>query len=109
MRSSQPSSEPKLQPPGAGLPLYQRIVLKLWYGPVVSKRISLPACRQHYEGLTQNLNDDICECRPQHLALPVLVRPIPGLEDSSRYWFLNGVLELLMTGSKGMEVVILSL
>ncbi|NDF16075.1 hypothetical protein EB061_12280, partial [bacterium] len=39
----------------------------------------------------------------------VLVPSQPGLEDSSRYWSLNGVLEHLMIVSRSAEEIILSL
>lgn len=38
MKTSTETFEPKLKPPGAGLPLPQRILIKLWLSPVVSRR-----------------------------------------------------------------------
>jgi len=102
-------SMPKLQPPGAGLPFRQRVVLKLWIGPVVSKRTPRTECRETYERLTKKLIERVSSVPPELRSTKVLVDPIPGLEDSSRYWSLNGLLEHLLIVARGMESIILSL
>jgi hypothetical protein len=99
----------KLQPPGAGLPLAQRLVLKLWLGPVVSKRSSLAECRANYEGLTRKIIEKVAAVPAEKRTVKVLVKPIIGLEDSSRFWSLNDVLEHLTIVSTAIESGILSL
>ena len=106
--SNNSAPSPKLQPPGAGLPLPQRIFLRLWLGPIVSRRTSQAKSRAQYEHLTQKLVQ-VSEVPSQKRNTQILVNPIPGLEDSSRYWSLNQVLDHLLIVSRSMEGVILSL
>ncbi len=101
--------EPKLQPPGAGLPLLQRLFIRLIAGPILSK-VNTPAeNRIRYERLVQKIIELVSSVPVEKRSLKVLVDPIPGLEDSSRYWSLNEVLEHLLIVSKRMEFVILEL
>jgi hypothetical protein len=99
----------KLQPPGAGLPLSQRLVIKFWLGPVVSKRATLAESRANYEGLTRKIIEKVAGVPPVKRTVKVLVKPLVGLEDSSRFWSLNDVLEHLTIVSTAIEAGILSL
>lgn len=103
------SPPPKLQPPGAGLPLAQRVVLKLWFGPFVSRYTPPSESRKSYEAITRKLVDRVSDIPAETRKIKILVDPIPGLEDSSRYWSLNELLEHLLIVSKGVEKTILSL
>lgn len=100
---------PQLQAPGQGLPFLQKLFVRYWLGPIVSKKTPIYESRKTYEILTQKLIENIKKISEPERKIKILVKPIPGLEDSSRYWSLNGVLEHLMIVSKGMEAVILSL
>jgi len=102
-------TKPKLQPPGAGLPFPQRILLRYFVGPVVSKRVPLPECRKKYELITKKIIDQISKVPLEQRKVRILVDPIRGLEDSSRFWSLNEVLEHLLIVSKGIEAIILTL
>jgi hypothetical protein len=101
--------QPKLQPPGAGLPFVQRVLLRFWLGPVVSRRTPSDVVRQNYENLTRKIIEKIKNIPPEKRLVKVLVDPMPGLEDSSRYWSLNEVMEHLLIVSRGIESTILSL
>lgn len=80
-----PQREPHLAPPGAGLPkaelLLARILfaLRLWTGSrrLFDERFALE--RERIRAL-------IRECDAKTGSRRLLVRRIPGLEDSSRYW-----------------------
>jgi len=109
MKQNTEPTEPKLQPPGAGLPLIQRLMLRFFVGPVVSKRVPPAVSRARYESLNRKLIDRIAEIPAEKRAIRVLVDPMAGLEDSSRYWSLNGILEHLLIVSSSIEGVILSL
>jgi hypothetical protein len=100
---------PRLQPPGAGLPIAERLFLRLWLAPVVSKRIPRSESRAVFERLSQKLIDQVAAIPAEKRNLPILVDPIRGLEDSSRYWSLNGVLEHLLIVTRSMESIILGL
>lgn len=101
--------EPKLQKPGAGLPLIQKIVLRLIIGPFQTKKTPWEVSRARYEKLTGNILK-VAESIPlEKRKIKVLVDPIVGLEDSSRYWSVDMLLEHLMIVSKHMEGIILQL
>lgn len=99
----------KLQAPGAGLPLSQKIAIKLWLGPFVSKRTAPADCRRMFEGLSHKIADRYRSIKPEMRDVKVLVDPIPGLEDSSRNWSANELLEHLMIVNTAAETVILTL
>jgi hypothetical protein len=109
MNTTTEKNIPKLQPPGAGLPLPQLLVVKFWYGAIVSKRTPRKESRATYERMTAKLIALASSLTPEQRATKVLVDPMPGLEDSSRFWSINGVLEHLMIVASGMERAILSL
>jgi len=77
---------PHLQPPGAGLPFIPRIYLR-WFGRRVlrwkyswdSAPIAIGATAERLYRAVANLPADV-------LQRPALVPPMPGIEDSSRYW-----------------------
>ena len=103
------NSSVKLAPPGAGLPFAERLFARWLAGPVLSKIVPLDQARADYERHTNTVLS-IAHAMPLELRnQPVLIRPIGGLEDSSRNWSMNGVLEHLLTVSKAVEGVILSL
>jgi hypothetical protein len=85
------------------------IAIRVWFGPVVSRRTSLATSRENYEALVAKLIERVGATPVEKRAMRVLVDPINGLEDSSRYWSLNEVLEHLLIVSRAMEKVILSL
>ena len=109
MKSRLNQEEPKLQAPGAGLPLSQKLFLKLWVGPIISKFSAKKKNRENYERLAQKIIEKVSKIPLEKRSIRVLVNPMPGLEDSSRFWSLNGVLEHLLIVSKSMEYVIVSL
>jgi hypothetical protein len=109
MKSTQDSAAPRLQPPGAGVPLPVLLVLKLWYGAVVSKRAKREDCRKTYETLVQKLIATVEKVPADLRNHKILIDPIAGIEDSSRYWSLHEVLEHLMIVGHGVERIILSL
>lgn len=102
-------SSPQLAPPGAGLPWPQLLFLRFWMGPVTARRTPRAQTRERYELLTQKIISLVSATPVEARRIRVLVDPIAGLEDSSRHWSLNGVLEHLLIVSKNIEDVILTL
>lgn len=89
------SSEPKLAPPGAGIPWIARLVLRWVVNPRIAGREPMETLRARFERKHQRVLEE-------YLAIPeglrekkVLVPPQRGLEDSSRYWSAAMVLEHL--------------
>ena len=103
------SAAPQLAAPGAGLPLGQRIALKLWYGPWVSRRTPLGVTRARFESFIGKILQQAESLTPEQRQMKVLVSPIQGLEDSSRFWSYDGVLEHLVIVSTAVESLILAL
>ena len=103
------TDEPALAPPGAGLPFGQRVFAKALVGPILSKVVPLSRARADYEKHTSQIISLVSKLPAESRKTRILVPPIGGLEDSSRNWSLNGVLEHLLTVSQGMERVIMSL
>jgi hypothetical protein len=98
---------PKLQPPGAGLPLIPRLYVR-WFGRRMLRRkstwdsapISIEATAARMYGVASTLSDEV-------LTKPVLVPPMRGLEDSSRYWSPAMVLQhLVITGEIFTSVIL---
>ena len=77
--------EPDLAPPGAGLPRLELLVarthfaLRRWAGSRRSFDVRIARERELIRMLLRH-------CNPEVGARRVLIRRIPGLEDSSRYW-----------------------
>lgn len=80
-----PQSEPKLAPPGAGLPGVELFIARLmfavrrWTGSRRSFQTRFERERELIRALIQNRDAAMCSRR-------VLIRRIRGLEDSSRFW-----------------------
>ena len=99
--------EPKLAPPGAGIPFYQKLFLRLYVNPFVAGREPLEKMRARIERKHLRV-------REEYLAVPeklrdrkVLVPPQTGLDDSSRYWSAAMVLEHLeIVGSQMGEGIV---
>lgn len=98
---------PILQPPGAGLPFFPRLYLR-WFGRRGLRRkftwdtapVALEAAAIRLHEIANALPDDA-------LQTPVLVPPMNGLEDSSRYWSPAMVLQhLVMTGEIFSEIIL---
>lgn len=108
MTETEPNStEPKLAPPGAGIPWIARMVLRWYVNPRVAGREPLETMRARFERKHERL-------REEYLAIPeslrekkVLVPPQRGLEDSSRYWSAAMVLEHLeIVGSAIVDAIV---
>ena len=86
--------EPKLAPPGAGLPKVELFIARLLFarGRRKGNRAAFDARFQQERGLVRSL---VRDCDDAAASRRVLIRRIPGLEDSSRYWSVWMTLEHL--------------
>ncbi|HRK08013.1 MAG TPA: hypothetical protein PLZ57_09620 [Pseudobdellovibrionaceae bacterium] len=115
MKSSQPQSTsssssrhstdssitPQLAPPGAGLPWPQRILLRYALGPLVSTRADWDESLEKLARRHAKIAEEWALIQPEDRGRRVLVPSQPGLEDSSRYWSAEMVLEhLWIVGSR---------
>jgi hypothetical protein len=78
-------TEPKLAPPGAGLPKIELYVARLMFTVqrLTGNRHSFNARFQNERELIRKL---LHSCKESDGSRRVLIKRIPGLEDSSRYW-----------------------
>ena len=91
-----PPEPPQLDPPGAGLPLVNRLAAQWFLLPAFYRKNSSAQAHQLFLGLGGKLADLAGTLSDEQLATRVLVPPQRGLEDSSRWWSAAMVLEHLM-------------
>jgi hypothetical protein len=79
------TAEPKLAPPGAGLPKHELYIGRLLFTVRrwTSNRASLEAL---FQSERQNIRRLLHTCTPEALGRRVLIDRAIGMEDSSRYW-----------------------
>ena len=97
---------PVLEPPGAGLP---------WWELLYGRHILFPlACRRHsWAGAGRLFQEEGRQIlavwdtlSPEQLRRRVLVRRLPGIEDSSRYWSVAMTVEhLLIVAALARETI----
>lgn len=99
------TAEPKLAPPGAGLPKFELIIARLRFAlhRMSETRDSATARfareRERIRELIRPLSDETAERR-------VLIKRLRGLEDSSRYWSVWMTLDHLRIVHIGMTRLI---
>ncbi|MBS1960961.1 MAG: DinB family protein [Bdellovibrionales bacterium] len=89
------TTEPKLAPPGAGIPWIAKLVLRWYVNPRVAGREPLEQIRARFERKHQRASEEFLAVPEGLREKKVLVPPQRGLEDSSRYWSAAMVLEHL--------------
>jgi hypothetical protein len=78
-------SKPKLAAPGAGLPKIERFFANLmihWKAKRTSREAAATTFAKERDAILKLLHTTPTE----QLTTPVLIKRLPGLEDSSRYW-----------------------
>jgi hypothetical protein len=103
--SSPASTEPKLQPPGAGLPFFQGLFLRYWLYPRLIRHYDGRACLESMKRETKRITELAAPLDDDAFYQRVLVDPLPALEDSSRYWSVAMVIEHLIICMKPMTQI----
>jgi hypothetical protein len=95
------TEEPKLAPPGAGLPKIELMIARLLFAWRRSRgdRKSFDLVFQRERGTVRQI---ISELNPECAGRRVLIERLPGLEDSSRYWSAWMTLEHLRIVHSGI-------
>lgn len=101
--------EPKLAPPGAGVPLYQRLALRFIVRPFVAGRTPWEISEARFRKIAEKIEAELALIPADKLDVKVLVPPMPGLEDSSRFWSAKMVLEHIVIVGIGIRGIIRSL
>ncbi|MBI3544621.1 MAG: DinB family protein [Deltaproteobacteria bacterium] len=96
MKSNNQQSEPKLDRPGAGVPLMLRLVMRYYLGPFKAGKADWRESREQGDRIHAKILQAVEGLTEAQLSKKVLVPPQPGLEDSSRYWSIAMALEHLL-------------
>lgn len=100
-------SMPRLAAPGAGLPFLQRIVLRYFVFPRYSRKMTWEGSQKFFEKEGRKILEIAGGLRPEAFNRRVLIKPTPGIEDSSRFWSVAMVLEhLVIVGSQIADGVV---
>lgn len=102
-------SVPKLDVPGAGIPRIARLFLRFWVNPFIAGKEDPALSRKRFDRLHEKIREVYLTIPEARRSERVLVRPIRGLEDSSRFWSAAMVLEHLEIVGSGIGEIIVSL
>ena len=105
MTATLPHQEPHLQPPGAGLPFFQGLFLRYWMYPRLIKRYDGTASIDSMQRETERMIALAAPLDEEAFFQRVLINPLPGLEDSSRYWSVAMVMEHLIICMRPMTQI----
>jgi len=98
-----------LEKPGAGLPLMQRIALRLYYKPFVAGKAGWEKDVADFRKLNDKILQTYADIPAADVTRRVLVPKQPGLEDSSRYWSAAMTLEHMVIVGTGVRNIIIAL
>ena len=90
------NNEPQLEEPGAGLPFYQHFFLRFFVGPFVAARSDWDKNWRTFDSVNQKIFNKLASLDGKQLETRVLIKPLSGIEDSSRYWSAAMTLEHLI-------------
>ena len=97
--------EPKLAPPGAGLPKPELFIARLIFA-VQSRKGNRSTFNARFAQEREIIRRLVDSCDPASAATRVLINRIPGLEDSSRYWSVWMTLDHLRIVNTGVAKTI---
>lgn len=101
-----PVEPPQLEKPGAGLPFFESLFVRLWVGPIQSRRNSKEQNLKLFRFLGGRLLKEARLVPAAKRDVKVLVPRMKGVEDSSRHWSANELLEHLMITGRPMRGLI---
>lgn len=101
------NAEPKLEPAGAGIPLRQRLL----FGILMRTTVFLPRSllTKRHRALVDEILSRAKNLSAEEMQRRELISPIPGLEDSSRYWSVAMTIDHLRIVEEGISDIILAL
>lgn len=96
----------QLEAPGAGVPFYDRILFKFVVAPLVAAKTPWETSTDRFHKVTQKILAEIDGLTEAQLTTRILVPPMKGLEDSSRYWSIAMALEhIVIVGSQMAQLI----
>jgi len=106
MKASHVETAPKLAPPGAGIPIHQRLALRLLVNPLVASRSPWEESQETFLKITKKIRRELEGLTPEQLEKKVLIEPMTGLEDSSRFWSIAMTLDHVLIVARQIEALI---
>jgi hypothetical protein len=97
--------QPTLQSPGAGLPAFELVWLRILFR-CACRVISLHAGLRWFKFEARKIAVLAGSASAAQAAVPVLIDRVVGIEDSSRYWSVFMVLDHLRIVDEGMAQII---
>ncbi|MCA9805737.1 MAG: DinB family protein [Cyanobacteria bacterium HKST-UBA02] len=102
-------AEPRLAPPGAGLPVHEWLVAKYIIFPRLFKTTSKEEALSRFADQSEKLLAIARAQAPEDLVRRQLVKRLQGMEDSSRYWSVAMVLDHLTIVGSNIQLVVSAL
>ncbi len=100
---------PQLEKPGAGLPFFEALVVRYYVGPFQSRKNDKQKNLRLFAMAGARILKEAASVPAEKRDVKVLVPRMKGVEDSSRFWCVNEVLEHLLITGEGMRMVIKAL
>jgi len=101
--------EPKLAPPGAGLSLVPHLLLNYWLYPRSMAKFSWQRSLEKLQRETARIAALAAPLTEEQFYKRVLIKPLWGIEDSSRFWSVGMTIEHLVIVMRNMAAVVESL
>lgn len=98
-------SPPKLAPPGAGLPKIELFFARILFGRF-RRKMSPGQCAAMFETERDEVLRLVASRGPGECGRQVLIKRLPGLEDSSRFWSVYMTVEHLRIVNESVAGVI---
>lgn len=96
------TAAPVLAPPGAGVPLPDRLVMRYILRPFVARRSAWEENEARFRAVAARIEAEIKGLSPGDMTRQILVPPMRGLEDSSRNWSVAMTLEHIAIVSRAI-------
>ncbi len=106
MKKTPEEIQASLARPGAGIPLLNRWLGRFLLKPLVMRRTPWEVSERRFQSAHEKFKRELTSFQPQSLTERVLVPPMRGLEDSSRYWSAAMCARHLTIVGQEMEVLI---
>ena len=103
------TSPPFLAPPGAGIPLLQRLTLRYLVKPLKLRAMTFDEAERLWLEANAKLTKELGDIPRFDVTTRVLVPPQQGLEDSSRFWSIAMTARHLTIVGAGIEQLIVAL
>jgi hypothetical protein len=101
--------QPTLDKPGAGLPFLQSLYVRWYVGPYLSRKADKAHNLRLFKMVGARILKESDSVPAGKRDQKVLVPPMKGVEDSSRHWSPNEVLEHLLITGEGMRGLVVEL